>query len=58
MTKGRFEGLTDVQWLMIAPLLPVAPRAERQRTSSYTMEACLQHNFVGFDYRDEMVRCA
>jgi len=22
MTKGRFEGLTDVQWLMMTPLLP------------------------------------
>jgi len=25
MTKGRFEGLTDAQWLMIAPLLPTDP---------------------------------
>lgn len=25
MTKGRFEGLTDTQWLMIAPLLPMDP---------------------------------
>ena len=25
MMKGRFEGLTDVQWLMIAPLLPTEP---------------------------------
>ncbi len=22
---GRFEGLTDAQWLMIAPLLPADP---------------------------------
>ncbi len=25
MTKGRFEGLTDTQWLMITPLLPKGP---------------------------------
>jgi len=26
MAKGRFEGLTDAQWLMIAPLLPADPK--------------------------------
>lgn len=26
MAKGRFEGLTDAQWLMIEPLLPADPK--------------------------------
>lgn len=25
MTKGRFNGLTDAQWLIVAPLLPADP---------------------------------
>ena len=30
MTKGRFEGLTDVQWEVLEPLLPQEPKKRKK----------------------------
>jgi len=38
---GRFNGLTDVQWGILEPLLPKEPEKKKQRIPTCSMEASL-----------------
>lgn len=40
--SGRFEGLTDAQWMLLEPLLPKDPPGKAKREASHALAQCLQ----------------